>query len=239
MKTKSYITAILAIAALAVTGVLAQHPAGHGDMDKKGQGMKMSDAPYDLQYIDMMIAHHQMGIDMAKMAQNKASQAELKAFAMKITDDQQKDTDQLQKWRDEWYAGKPKSNHMNMPGMSGASKPKMDMEKSKSDHANMPGMSGMKMPQMDMSKLEAASGNEFDLMFIDMMVPHHQMAIDMSKDALKKAEHAQLKTFARTTIDKQQKEKAQLSKWRAALGGGKSAGSHTGHKAGDSHPKKP
>lgn len=216
MKTKSYITAILAIAALAVTSVLAQHPAGHGDMEKKGQGMKMSDAPYDLHYIDMMIEHHQMGIDMAKMAQNKASHAELKAFAMKMADDQQKDTDQLQKWRDEWYAGKPKSDHMNMPGMS-----------------------GMKMPQMDMSKLEAASGNAFDVMFIDMMVPHHQMAIDMSKDAPKKAQHASLKAFARTTIGKQQKEKAQLSKWRAAWGGGKSASSHTGHKAGDSHPKKP
>jgi len=197
MKTKSYITAILIFAALVATGALAQHPAGHGDMNKKGQGAKTAEAPYDLHFIDMMIEHHRMGIDMAKMAQNKASHAELKDLATKMAEDQQKDTDQLQKWRDEWYAGKPKSDHMNMPGMS-----------------------GMKMPQMDMGKLEAASGNDFDLMFIDMIVPHHQMAIDMSRDALKKAQHAQLKTFARTTIDKQQKEKAQLSKWRAAWGKG-------------------
>jgi uncharacterized protein (DUF305 family) len=204
MKIKSYIAAILVVMALAVAGAWAQHPAGHG--------AKTSDAPYDLHYIDMMIEHHRMGIDMAKMAQNKASHAELKDMATKMVDDQQKDTDQLKKWRDEWYAGKPKSDHMNMPGMSGASK-------SKSGHANMPGMSGMKMQQMDMGKLEAASGNQFDLMFIDMIVPHHQMAIDMSKDAVKKAEHAPLKTFAQQTIDKQQKEKAQLSKWRAAWGG--------------------
>jgi uncharacterized protein (DUF305 family) len=210
MKIKSYIAAILVVGALIVTGASAQHPAGHGDMDKKGQGMKMAEAPYDLHYIDMMIEHHQMGIDMAKMAQNKASHAELKDFATKMADDQQKDTDQLKKWRDEWYAGKPKSDHMNMP-MSGMSK---------SDHANMKDMSGMKMPQMDMGKLEAASGNDFDVMFIDMMVPHHQMAIDMSKEALKKAEHAPLKTFARQTIDKQEKEKAQLGKWRAAWGKG-------------------
>ncbi len=75
------------------------------------------------------------------------------------------------------------------------------------------------MPHMDMGKLEAASGNQFDLMFIDMIVPHHQMAIDMSQKALKQAQHAQLKTFARTTINQQQKEKAQLSKWRAAWSG--------------------
>ncbi len=89
------------------------------------------------------------------------------------------------------------------------------MDKSKSGHANM---SGMKMPQMDMSKLEAASGNEFDLMFLDMFIPHHQMAIDMSQGALKKAGHAQLKTFARETIAKQQKDKTQMTKWRADWG---------------------
>jgi uncharacterized protein (DUF305 family) len=204
---KLSIIAILVVGALIVTGALAQHPAGHGDMNKKAQGAKTVDAPYDLHFIDMMIEHHRMGIDMAKMAQNKASHAELKNLATKMIQDEQKDTDQLQKWRDEWYAGKPKSDHMNMPGMS------------KSDPAKMKGMSGMKMQQIDMSKLEATSGNEFDVMFIDMIVPHHQMAIDMSKDALKKAQHAPLKTFARTTIDKQQKEKAQLTKWRAAWGG--------------------
>jgi uncharacterized protein (DUF305 family) len=207
MKTKSYIAAILIVAALVVTGALAQHPAGHGDMNKKPQGAKTADAPYDLHYIDMMIEHHRMGIDMAKMARNKAFHAELKDLATKMVEDQQKDMDQLQKWRDEWYAGKPKSEHMNMPGMS------------KSDHAKMKGMSSMNMQKMDMGKLEAASGNQFDLMFIDMIVPHHQMAIDMSQDAVKKAQQAPLKTFARTTVDKQQKEKAQLTKWRAAWGG--------------------
>lgn len=189
MKIKLCLTVILVFVALTVSGALAQHPAGHG--------AKTADADYDLHYIDMTIEHHQMGIDMAKMAQNKASHAELKNLATKMVEDQQKDQDQLKKWRDEWYAGKPKSDHMNMPGMS-----------------------GMKMPQMDMGKLEAASGNDFDLMFIDMIVPHHQMAIDMSKESLKKAAHAPLKTFARETIAKQQKEKAQMTKWRAAWGKG-------------------
>ena len=194
MKVKSYIAAILVVVSLTVTGALAQHPAGHGDMGKKGQDTKMADVPYDLRYIDMMIEYHQMGINIAKMAQNQTSHTELKTHATKMIEDQQKDEDQLKKWRDEWYAGKPKSDHKNMPGM--------------------------KMPQMDMGKLLAASGNDFDVTFIDISAPHHQMAIDMSKDALKKAQHASLKAFARMTIDKQQKEKAQLSKWRAVWGKG-------------------
>lgn len=208
MKTILQIAVMLTTTIFAVSNAWAQHPPGHGEMKPKPQGAQTANTPYDLHFIDMMIHHHQMGIEMAKLAQNKASHAELKNFATKMAEDQQKDTTQLQQWRDEWYAGQPKPDHMNMAGMS-----------------------GMKMPQMDMSKLEATSGNQFDLLFIAMIVPHHQMAIDMSQKALKQAQHKQLKTFARTTINKQQKEKTQLSKWRAAWGGKKAATNpdHTKH----------
>jgi uncharacterized protein (DUF305 family) len=236
MKIKSHITAALVSAALTVSVALAQHPAGHGEAGKQGQNAKTAAAPYDLHFIDMMIEHHQMGIDLAKMAQGKAAHAELKAFAAKTIEEQQKDSDQLKKWRDEWYAGKPKSDHMSMPGMSGASEPRAGTSKPKSGHANMPGMSGMNMQQMDMGKLEAASGNEFDLLFLDMFIPHHQMAIDMSQNAVKRAEHAQLKTFARETVAKQQKEKAQMTKWRAAWGGGSTPTAQPHHQG---HTKNP
>lgn len=208
MKNKSYITAVLLSVALTITVALAQHPAGHGDM-KKGQDAKMADAPYDLRYIDMMMHHHQMGIDMAKLAQTKAAHAELKAFATKTIEEQQKDNDQLKKWRDEWYAGKPMTAPMNMQDMA-----KMDKTKPGQGHKH-----DMQMQQMDMSKLESATGNAFDVLFLDMFIPHHQMAVDMSQKATKQAQHAQLKTFARATIAKQQKEKQQMTKWRAAWGG--------------------
>jgi len=36
----------------------------------------------------------------------------------------------------------------------------------------------------------------FDRRFIDTMVPHHEMAIEMAKVAAERAEHADLKRFA-------------------------------------------
>jgi uncharacterized protein (DUF305 family) len=211
MKSMSHITAALLSVALTITVALAQHPAGHGDM-KKGQDAKMADAPHDLRYIDMMMHHHQMGIDMAKLAQTKAAHKELKAFATKTIEEQQKDSDQLKQWRDAWYPGKPMTEHMmNMPGM--------DMSKMNKSKPGQEGMQGMQMQQMNMDKLQSATGNEFDVLFLDTFIPHHQMAINMSQDAVKQAQHAQLKTFARETIAKQQKEKQQMTKWRAAWGG--------------------
>ncbi len=85
MKIKSYLIATLMIVALSAPNALAQHPAGHGP--------KMADTPYDLHYIDMMIEHQQMGIDMAKMAQT---------FARTTIDKQQKERAQLSKWKTAW-----------------------------------------------------------------------------------------------------------------------------------------
>ena len=89
--------------------------------------------------------------------------------------------------------------------------------------AHMQGMSGhagMKMDHgADLVKLRAASATAFDRLFLDTMIHHHRMAIDMSKDAATKAEHAELKTFARRMAAKQQAEVAEMSRLRASVGG--------------------
>lgn len=60
---------------------------------------------------------------------------------------------------------------------------------------------------------EAAA--EFDQMFIDMMVPHHQAATEMAQIAVERAEHAELRTMAEEMIAKQQAEITQLRDWRS------------------------
>jgi len=79
----------------------------------------------------------------------------------------------------------------------------------------MPGMLDS-MKGMDMTKMNAATGNEFDLMFIDMMTPHHVGAVVMAKEALTKAEHAEIKRLAQAIIAAQEKEIAQMGKWKGS-----------------------
>ena len=43
-----------------------------------------TDAPYDLQFLDTMTAHHQSAIEMAKPIDAKSDNAEIKAIAAKI-----------------------------------------------------------------------------------------------------------------------------------------------------------
>lgn len=52
-----------------------------------------------------------------------------------------------------------------------------------------------------------------DRSFIEMMIPHHQDAIDMAKMALKKAQHPELKKLAQTIIQDQEREIQEMKTW--------------------------
>ena len=155
---------------------------------------QMQDMPYDLHFIDMMIMHHQEGIEMAQLAQTKAQNPKVQAFAAKMAADQQKDVNELQMHRNHWYAGKPPMDHAMMESMMQSMHPgmKMDMEDTR-------------------RKLRAAEGPAFDRLFLDTMIHHHMMAIDMAKEATTKAEHPELKEFARQAVVKQQSELAEMN----------------------------
>ncbi len=56
----------------------------------------------------------------------------------------------------------------------------------------------------------------FDQMFIDMMVPHHQGAVEMATIAQARAEHAELKDMAATVIASQEAEIGKMKGWRKA-----------------------
>lgn len=55
---------------------------------------------------------------------------------------------------------------------------------------------------------------DFDLMFIDMMTPHHEGAIAMSEVAVARAEHPELGELAQQIIESQQFEHEQMQAWR-------------------------
>ncbi len=77
------------------------HAAPTADHGAMGHGS--SDAPYDAQFIDGMIAHHEGAIAMAKDAMGQAEHAELKAMADAIVTAQQQEIDQMRQWRSAWY----------------------------------------------------------------------------------------------------------------------------------------
>ena len=146
---------------------------------------------YDLQFLDTMIAHHEGAVEMGKAAEMKTQNPELKRFAAQIVTDQTREIAQMKRWREQWFAGKPSALNMEMTGMADS------------------------MKGMDMTKMNTASGKAFDDEFVNQMTPHHMGAIVMAREALTKAEHAEIKALANQIIQAQEAEMRQMAKWLA------------------------
>jgi uncharacterized protein (DUF305 family) len=67
---------------------------------------------------------------------------------------------------------------------------------------------------MDMGPMEVPAGDApFDQRFIQAMIPHHQGAVAMAKDAQAKAERQEIKDLAQAIITAQEGEIAQMRQW--------------------------
>lgn len=161
-------------------------PMNHSEMKSDANA---ASAPYDLQFIDTMTAHHSGALDMAKMVDGRTQNADLKKFAAQIIKDQEKEIAEMKDWREKWFKGAPKAMNMEMPGMADSMK-------------------------MDMSKLSNSKDKAFDLMFLEMMTAHHQGAISMAKEALTKSEKPEIKTLANQIIKAQEAEIKMMNEWK-------------------------
>lgn len=177
----------------------ANSDADHTNMDHGGSDhstMKSSpnaaSAPYDLQFIDTMIAHHQGAIDMSKPCPTNARHDEIKTLCSNIVSGQQKEIDEMREWREKWFAGAAPALNMEMAGMQDS------------------------MKGMDTKKIESLKANDFDLEFIRQMIPHHEGAVAMAKEALQKSGKEEIKKLAREIMKAQGAEIQQMTEWQAA-----------------------
>jgi uncharacterized protein (DUF305 family) len=68
--------------------------------------------------------------------------------------------------------------------------------------------------------------NNNDIMFAQMMIPHHQQAIDMSKYALKNSSNREIKALATAISSAQGKEISQMKFWLTATKSPATMGHH-------------
>ncbi len=172
---------------------------GHTNMDHSAMDhSKMESSPnadlasYDLQFIDTMIEHHQGAVDMAKLAGAKAGHEEIKTLAANIAQSQEAEIKQMRSWREQWFAGNAPAINMKLAGMADS------------------------MIGMDMKNLDSLAGNAYDLEFIRQMIPHHQGAVIMAKEALQKSQKQEIKALAKAIIDSQEAEIKQMKGWETA-----------------------
>ncbi len=145
---------------------------------------------FEIKFMQDMIAHHQGAVDMAKLVATNTKRPELLKLSQDIIAAQNKEIADQTGWLASWYNEKPLANSMDAPGM-------MDM------------MGGM-------DKLTTAKDAEFDKLFIQMMIPHHQAAVSMANLIPGKTQRPELLKLGQNIVTSQTAEIQQMQGWQKA-----------------------
>ncbi|MCY1004567.1 DUF305 domain-containing protein [Nannocystis pusilla] len=137
----------------------------------------------DVEFIDAMVPHHEMAVEMSNKELADGTDPEVQAMAQGMHDAQLAEIAQMKAVRAE---------------LTGSDE--------------VPERHDAQMQQMeaDMKKLAAASGAEVDRVFVEEMLPHHAGAITMAHEALPYLEREDMRQLAHKIIRDQAAEIGQL-----------------------------
>lgn len=173
--------------------------------------------PFDQQFIDSMVPHHESALMMAKMVTTRAQFPETRALAKAIVAEQNREIAQMKTWRKTWFGSDqipPMAGHgaMNMNDAAVDHSKMGDAGAMNSDVMTMPG-STMGLPitgAMDMKKLREAKGAALDREFLRMMIPHHAGAVTMAQEVLIQSKRPELQKLARQIVAAQAREMGEM-----------------------------
>ncbi|MFF8475887.1 DUF305 domain-containing protein [Streptomyces sp. NPDC015414] len=151
----------------------------------------------DVTFAQGMIPHHRQALEMAKLADGRASSARVKDLAARIEKAQDPEIRTMTGWLTAWGEQVP------MAGMD------------HSGHAGMTGMAGM-MSDDDMAALKKATGADFDRRFLSLMVEHHRGAVEMAGTEKSRGAYGPARTMAGDIVRAQN---AEIREMKRILGG--------------------
>ncbi|HEX2682673.1 MAG TPA: DUF305 domain-containing protein [Ferruginibacter sp.] len=143
----------------------------------------------DIDFTAMMIEHHKGAVDMSKIEIEKGINAEMKAFAKKVIEQQDKEIIFMQEF---------------------ISKAAKNISANASDFQKA--LNGSMMAMMNNN---TPAYQDTDMDFAAQMIPHHQSAVDMAKAYLEFGKEPGLRIVCQNIIASQSKEISWLKGWLA------------------------
>jgi uncharacterized protein (DUF305 family) len=178
----------------------------------------LADAPVDgragraeVRFLEGMIDHHQMALDMANDCLAHATTDPVLAICQNVIGAQTPEIEQMQGWLLAWYQIQYAPVAMVEPdAMAG-----MDhsMHSSSGPFTDPPMMMGM------MAGLSRLQGVDYDIAWLEAMIDHHDDALHMAECILTRAQHDALIGLAEAILRDQSAEIAQMETLLTGLAG--------------------
>ena len=178
---------VLTVAVLGLTLVMAGCSTGEtGESGGKG----FNDT--DIAFATDMIQHHAQALQMVDFTMSHDLDPEVQQLADDVRAAQAPEIEIMADWLLDWEQPVPETvrDHAN------ADSEGMDMD------SDLPGM----MSGEDLQSLEQAEGTDFQQMWLEMMIEHHEGAIEMADEERQNGEHPQAVAMAQDIADAQAEE---------------------------------
>ncbi|MFA4949395.1 DUF305 domain-containing protein [Brevundimonas sp.] len=159
--------------------------------------------PGDAQFMQHMVVHHGQAVEMVELLRAKGADPKVKLMGERIALCQEAEIELMRNWLADRGQAQTMDMHAGHAGMSHAGHAGHSMPAS--DTPIMPGM----LSPAQMQTLAASSGTDFDRLFLQGMIQHHQGALDMVDDLLAQPDAAQdpmLSDFASSVVADQSAE---------------------------------
>ncbi len=192
--------------------------AGCGGDDAEPDAAATREAPSDTEHNDAdvafatdMIPHHAQALVMVDLSRGRPLDPEVEALMEQIQAAQTPEIQTMTGWLTSWGEDIPATSRDHVHGGDHGS----DGGAEGADTAPMDDMPGM-MSAEEMAALEAADDADFQQQLLEMMVAHHEGAVEMAKDELEEGRYQPALDLAQTIIDGQT---AEIETMQQLLGG--------------------
>ena len=161
-------------------------------------------SPADVAFMQGMIGHHAQALKMTALVPTRSARADVRLLAERIEASQVSEIAQMRQWLrtrgldTAAMAGQHQHNHAG-----GAD-----------DHGMMPGM----LTEQELERLAAASGAEFDRLFLESMIRHHEGAVTMVATLFFTNGAGQEPEIFRLASDVDADQRTEIARMRAMLG---------------------
>ena len=172
---------------IAIIGALSFTLGGCAPSDGIGPSDSQSQSSFDMNdimFAQMMIPHHEQAVELATIAQSNTTNSTILELANRISSAQQPEIDLMVRWLEESGSDRDMGHSMHMPGI---------------------------VSDADMANIREARGVEFDRLFLEHMIAHHEGAIDMANDVLNTTSNADVETLATAIVAAQTQEIAEMA----------------------------
>ncbi|HEY3144067.1 MAG TPA: DUF305 domain-containing protein [Acidimicrobiales bacterium] len=195
--TRAIKLALAVIVVVSATAAVATVVARRDD-----EGSPPAEGSVDVGFARDMRTHHAQAVEMAELLRDRTNDDEMRLVASDVALGQEVQIGQMRGWLDIWGLP-PTSTDPPMAWAHG------------DDSGTMPGLA----TDQELAALTAASGDDAEVLFLRLMIRHHQGGIHMAEVAADSADEEVVRTLAHTIAKTQQAEITNLQALLTARGG--------------------